>query len=341
MAELSKIRVSGTTYEFTDSKALHTIDDNVTSGGTNAVKGSGVYNAITASTKAALDSVASTLERYATSGDIATLFGDVSYDSTTKRINFKHSASDSNVLAYLDATPFIKDGMVESVVLKDGYEWELIFNDIANRSNIELNPPTNKFVFKCDSAHTIAFEDNNDVGYFYSQGSQAWMHTQPFEKITEETVGIHYHEENGEIMYIADGSGIVMKNIQINGTQSLAEVYKGTPNGKVLSITFNTDASKETIDVSLGDLFDASNYVDAATYTAYTASTATALQGKQDALTPGNGIAISNGVISSNFSIDSTLSTTSENAVQNKVVNDALGLKNPMAYVDGDTLVLS
>ena len=50
MATLDKIKLSGTTYDIIDSTALHTLDSTVTSGGTNAVQGSGIYNAITAST---------------------------------------------------------------------------------------------------------------------------------------------------------------------------------------------------------------------------------------------------------------------------------------------------
>ena len=41
-------------------------------------------------------------------------FDGAVYDSTTKRINFKHSG---NTIAYVDATNFIKDGMVDSVTV--------------------------------------------------------------------------------------------------------------------------------------------------------------------------------------------------------------------------------
>lgn len=148
---LDKIKLSGVTYDIIDATALHTLDDNVTSGGTNAVKGSGVYAAITAVTQAIAD------QHYQTSGDVVTLitqgisgkvdtsvfntytgttvpnllndkadnsdldplFGAVAYDSNSKRINFYHSSTTGSVLSYIDASDFVKDGFLESVEVKD------------------------------------------------------------------------------------------------------------------------------------------------------------------------------------------------------------------------------
>ena len=45
-------------------------------------------------------------------------FGGVSYDSDSKKINFYDSSSDGNLLGYIDATEFIKDGMVDNVEIK-------------------------------------------------------------------------------------------------------------------------------------------------------------------------------------------------------------------------------
>ena len=173
---ISDIKLSGVTYQIEDSTALHTLDDNVTSGGTNAVKGSGIYSAITAATAALAETVAQELSAKtdndtftaytaatdtvlggkadttavtqaiseATSGkvdndtytaytaateavlsgkadasDLTSLFGNVDYDSNTKRINFYHESTTGTVLAYVDASDFIKDGMVDNVEIKD------------------------------------------------------------------------------------------------------------------------------------------------------------------------------------------------------------------------------
>lgn len=66
---------------------------------------------------------------------LATLFDGADYDSSTKRINFKHG---QNILAYIDATAFIKDGMVESVVIEDGYV-VITFNTDSGKEAIRID----------------------------------------------------------------------------------------------------------------------------------------------------------------------------------------------------------
>ena len=68
MADIKKIRLSGVTYNIVDDGALRTLDNSVTSGGTNAVKGSGIYDAITASSAAVLETVGQA--GYQTSTDV-------------------------------------------------------------------------------------------------------------------------------------------------------------------------------------------------------------------------------------------------------------------------------
>ena len=66
---------------------------------------------------------------------LSTLFDGAEYDSSTKRINFKHG---NNILAYVDATDFIKDGMVESVVIENGYV-VITFNTDAGKEAIKID----------------------------------------------------------------------------------------------------------------------------------------------------------------------------------------------------------
>ena len=130
MADIKKIRLSGVTYNIVDDGALRTLDNTVTSGGTNAVRGSGIYDAITASSAAVLETVGQA--GYQTSTDvqnaiankvdssaITSFFGAVNYDSSTKHINFYNESTGGTVLAYVDATDFVKDGMVDNVEIKD------------------------------------------------------------------------------------------------------------------------------------------------------------------------------------------------------------------------------
>lgn len=166
MADLKKIRLSGVTYNLVDESALHTLDNTVTSGGTNAVKGSGIYDAITASTAAALQTVAEA--GYQTSGDVQSAISgkadtsavtavndtltahtantdihvtssdkeawnakadisdipsvsgyadSVAYDSGTTTMKFYHGGTGGTEVFSFDASPFLIDGMVESVVI--------------------------------------------------------------------------------------------------------------------------------------------------------------------------------------------------------------------------------
>ena len=159
MADISYIKLSGTTYSILDAAALHNLDDNVTSGGTNAVKGSGIYNAITASTAALAESISEM--HYQTSGDVqnaisgkadtsavtadiaaavsgkldtsvfetysgnvdtalGTKFAGATWNSTDKKIYFYDNASATGTaLAYIDATDFVKDGFLQSVTIEN------------------------------------------------------------------------------------------------------------------------------------------------------------------------------------------------------------------------------
>ncbi len=142
MAQLDKIKLSGTTYDIVDSTALHSLDDNVTSGGTNAVKGSGIYNAITAATGALAEAIAE--QGYQTSGDVqnaisgkldtsifetysgatdtalGTKFAGATWNSTDKKIYFYDNASATGTaLAYIDGTDFVKDGFLQSVTIEN------------------------------------------------------------------------------------------------------------------------------------------------------------------------------------------------------------------------------
>ena len=69
-------------------------------------------------------------------------FNNVEYNSQTKRINFKH---DNTVLKYIDASDFIKDGMVDSVsIASSGSDSDdngvliVTFNTDAGKEDIEI-----------------------------------------------------------------------------------------------------------------------------------------------------------------------------------------------------------
>lgn len=97
-------------------------------------------------------------------------------------------------------------------------------------------------------------------------------------------------------------------------------------NGKLV-ITFNTDAGKEPIEINISDIFDASNY-----YTKTQVDTALGLKANSADLatvaTSGSYNDLTDKpVIPEGAVIDSEFSATSTNAVQNRVVKNALDAK--------------
>lgn len=164
MANIDKIRLSGQTYDILDSTALHDLDNTVTSGGTNAVKGSGIYDAIQTVVEA-VDA-----QHYQTSGDVQSaitaavedFFDGVEYISSAKTINFLNGET---VKATLDATAFIKDGMVDNVEIKTIQSGEpavdvtvlaITFNSDAGKEEIDI-PLTD--IFDASNYYTKAEVD--------------------------------------------------------------------------------------------------------------------------------------------------------------------------------------
>lgn len=134
-----------------------------------------------------------------------------------------------------------------------------------------------------------------------------------------------------------------------------------------LVFIWNTDAGVQETDIPLSGIFDPSNYVSVDTFTAYTASTDATINGhisdssihvtssdkatwsaKQNALTAGTGIDITNDVISVTgvpLTIDTQMSDSSTNPVQNNTikayVDTEVAKKNQVISLDGTTLVVS
>ena len=137
MANISKIRLSGTTYTIVDDSAIHALDGYWNSGQTQ--------DAITAATSALAETIAE--QGYQTATDVQnaisgkadssavteeisaavsgkadtsalTVYADaVAYDSNAKEMKFYHGGTGGTVVFSYDASPFLIDGMVESVVI--------------------------------------------------------------------------------------------------------------------------------------------------------------------------------------------------------------------------------
>ena len=105
MADIKKLTLDGVTYDIKDATARESITNISNSLATVATTGD--YDDLT---------------NKPTIPSIDGLFADVVYDSNSKHINFygKGDAQHTNVLAYVDASDFVVDGMVEDVRIENG-----------------------------------------------------------------------------------------------------------------------------------------------------------------------------------------------------------------------------
>jgi hypothetical protein len=102
--------------------------------------------------------------------DVEGFFGAVAYDSQTKRINFYNTSVQGDVLGYVDATDFIKDGMVSNVEIKDvtgkGTCIVITFNSDAGKQAIEI--PISQ-IFDASNYYTKAQTESYVQGYTYDR----------------------------------------------------------------------------------------------------------------------------------------------------------------------------
>lgn len=148
MANISQLRLSGTTYTLVDSTAVHSLDGyatteqvtNAITAATNAlaetIEGKGYQNAteVNAAIDAKVNPIKTELGNLNTKisdvsgtvedalGEIATLEADkvgyVNYSKADNKITFKSSES-GVLIGEVDTTDFIKDGMIEKVEIDE------------------------------------------------------------------------------------------------------------------------------------------------------------------------------------------------------------------------------
>ena len=106
----------------TDEELVDALDDYVEKEGFNT------YTAETASVIQELDN------RKADKSELSPYFDGAAYDSETREIKFYHNGQ---VKTQIDATPFVKDGMVNSVRLENGY-LIITFNTDAGKEPISI-----------------------------------------------------------------------------------------------------------------------------------------------------------------------------------------------------------
>ena len=205
MANISKLRLSGVTYTIVDETAIHDLSNYYTTAQTDSqitaatsalaqtIEEAGYQNAsqVNAAITAATNPINETLTAHTANteihvtlankeawnakldaADVEGFFGAVNYDKESKRINFYNTSTGGTVLGYVDATDFIKDGMVSNVEIKEvaekGVCLVITFNGDSGKQAIEI--PISQ-IFNADNYYTKSQTDSAIADYTYDKAT--------------------------------------------------------------------------------------------------------------------------------------------------------------------------
>ena len=205
MANISKLRLSGVTYTIVDETAIHDLSNYYTTAQTDSqitaatsalaqtIEEAGYQNAsqVNAAITAATNPINETLTAHTANteihvtlankeawnakldaSDVEGFFGAVNYDKESKRINFYNTSTGGTVLGYVDATDFIKDGMVSNVEIKEvaekGVCLVITFNSDSGKQAIEI--PISQ-IFNADNYYTKSQTDSAIAAYTYDKAT--------------------------------------------------------------------------------------------------------------------------------------------------------------------------
>ena len=205
MANISKLRLSGVTYTIVDETAIHDLSNYYTTAQTDSqitaatsalaqtIEEAGYQNAsqVNAAITAVTNPINETLTAHTANteihvtlankeawnakldaADVEGFFGAVNYDKESKRINFYNTSTGGTVLGYVDATDFIKDGMVSNVEIKEvaekGVCLVITFNSDSGKQAIEI--PISQ-IFNADNYYTKSQTDSAIAAYTYDKAT--------------------------------------------------------------------------------------------------------------------------------------------------------------------------
>lgn len=297
MAQLDKIRLSGTTYDIIDATAIHSLDGYYTTGETNA--------AITAATNALAESIAE--QGYQTSGDVQNaISGKVDTNTYTA-----YTAATDTALGNKADTTAVTQSINEAT---SGKLDTSIFQTYSGDTNTAL---ASKFA-------GATWNSTDKKIYFYDNASAtgtalAYIDATDFVKDGFlSSVTIDNRTISGEsvpcLVFIWNtDAGIQETDIPISGmfdptnyvsidtftayTASTDTVIGGKADTTAVTqaISEAVSGKADTTAVTQSITEATSGKVDSSTYTAYTAATDTVLSGKQETLVSGTNIKTING----------------------------------------------
>ena len=205
MTNISKLRLSGVTYTIVDETAIHDLSNYYTTAQTDSqitaatsalaqtIEEAGYQNAsqVSAAITAVTNPINETLTAHTANteihvtlankeawnakldaADVEGFFGAVNYDKESKRINFYNTSTGGTVLGYVDATDFIKDGMVSNVEIKEvaekGVCLVITFNSDSGKQAIEI--PISQ-IFDASNYYTKSQTDSAIAAYTYDKAT--------------------------------------------------------------------------------------------------------------------------------------------------------------------------
>jgi len=177
-------------------------------------------------------------------------FGEVEYDNNSKRINFYATSAKTSVIDYIDATDFIKDGMVDNVAIS-GSDLVITFNTDAGKEPIRL-------------ALTDIFNPNN----YYTKSETSGK--------SEISTALNGKANSSHTHSTSDINGF-------NAAISSAIASDASVSGAIESIVSDYTYDKDTIDnkIGSGGTFDPTLYYKKSE-TSGKSEISTALNGKSD-----------------------------------------------------------
>lgn len=286
MAQLDKIRLSGTTYDIIDATAVHSLDGYYTTGETNA--------AITAATNALAESIAE--QGYQTSGDVQNaISGKVDTDTYTA-----YTASTDTALGNKADTTAVTEAISEAV---SGKLDTSTFATYSGNVDTALASKIAGAAWDSQTSHLNFFDNVSATGtpLTYVDGAD-WVKDSFLKSVTIEDKEISgetvtclvfvFETESGEtetdipLTDIFDPDNYVNVSTFTAYTASTATEIgnKADTTAMTQAISEATSGKADTTAVTKSISEATSGKVDTTTYTAYTASTDTVLSGKQETL---------------------------------------------------------
>lgn len=273
---------------------------------------------------------------------LADVFADVAYDSAAKRINFygKGDTQHTTVLAYVDASDFVKDGMVQDVKIEDG-NLVIDFNTDSGITDIsipltDIFDPSNYYTKTEVDTALSSKANSSSLATVATSGSYNDLTDKP--TITEQ-VNSDWNATSGVSQILNKPT---LATVATSGSYNDLTDQPTIPAAVTVDQSLDAESTNAVSNsaVSAG-IQTARDDVSAALLDLYNNQIVPLTNNKQDKLTAGDNITIENNVISatgggSSITVDSALDSTSENPVQNKVIYAAIGdIESALQTING------